>query len=91
MTNYLVISRHTPEQCLQSLDTISSRPNAKEDLPKWEWGCNSGEHTGYLTVSAANEAEALRHVPDNLRAQARAVKVEKYTVEQIRSFHTVKK
>jgi hypothetical protein len=89
MSQYLVIARHTPEQCLQSLDAV--RAKSKEELARWEWGCNSGDHTGYLRTSASSEAEALRYVTENLRSQARVVKLEKFTPDQIESYHAMKK
>jgi hypothetical protein len=89
MSQYLVVARHTPEQCLQNLDAVMSK--SKEELARWEWGCNSGDHTGYYRTSASSEAEALRYVTENLRSQARAVKLEKFTPEQIMSYHAMKK
>jgi hypothetical protein len=82
---YLVISRHTPEQCLQALDDISAE--GSDVLAKFEWGCMAGDHTGYALVQAGSEAEALNIVPASIRSEARAIKVVKFTPEQIKAFH----
>ena len=60
---YLVISPHTPEQCLAALDAVEAMPNGVQELARWEWGCKSGDHTGYLVISASSADDALKHVP----------------------------
>jgi hypothetical protein len=48
----------------------------------------AGDHTGYLMVSAENEAAAKDMVPAFLRGDdTHVVALNKFTVEQIRSFH----
>jgi hypothetical protein len=87
LTTYLVISPHTPEQCLATLDAVSAETHGKEELAKWEWGCMSGDHTGYLMVAAASADDALKHVPELERGAARAIALNKFTPEQIAAFH----
>jgi len=82
---YLVISPHTPEECLNALQGVADI--GKDVLAKYDWGCMSGDHTGYLKVQAKNEAEALKAVPASIRSKARAVKVVKFTPEQIEKAH----
>jgi hypothetical protein len=91
MSQYLVIAPHTPDQCLATLDAVKAMPNGTAALAKWEWGCMSGDHTGYLIVSAASPEEALRNVPETERGQARAVKLNRFTPAEIKSFHEMKK
>jgi hypothetical protein len=91
LTTYLVISPHTPEQCLEVLDAVSGAPNGRSELAKWEWGCKGGDHTGYLEISAASPEDALSHVPEAERSQARAVPLNRFTPDEIRSFHQMKK
>jgi hypothetical protein len=50
----------------------------------------SGDHTGYVIVEAGSESEARENVPSFLRGKARIVKVDKFTPEQIKSFHQMK-
>lgn len=91
VTTYLVIAPHTPETCLATLDAVKAEAHGSAELAKWEWGCMSGDHTGYLIVTAASPDDALKHVPEMERAQARAVALNKFTPEQIKVFHEAKK
>jgi hypothetical protein len=90
MTTYLIISPHTPENCLVTLDAVKAEANGSAELAKWEWGCMSGDHTGYMIVPATSPDDALKHVPEMERAQARAVALNKFTPEQIKAFHEAK-
>lgn len=83
---YLVTSPHTPEECLKALDSVSAM--GSKTLGKYEWGCLSGDHTGYMMIEAASEEDALKAVPPDLRAKAKAEKVTKFTVAQIKALHT---
>ena len=85
MEKYFIESKHTQEECLRALDEILAKgPDA---LSKVEWGCMAGDHTGYSIVEARSEKDALATVPTFLRGKARAVKLNKFTPEQIREFH----
>ena len=85
MEKYFVESKHTPEECLRALDEILAK--GPDVLSKVEWGCMAGDHTGYSIVEARSETDALANVPAFLRGKARAVKLTKFTPEQIRTFH----
>jgi hypothetical protein len=85
MFEYLVISPHTAEECLTALNDVSML--GKDILAKYDWGCMSGDHTGYIKVQAASEAEALKVVPQAIRAKARVIKIAKFTPEQIAMAH----
>lgn len=88
MARYLIESPHTKEECLRALDEILVRgPGA---LAKYDFGCMSGDHTGYVIVEAGSESEAKESVPTFLRGKARCVKLDKFTPEQIKSFHQMK-
>jgi hypothetical protein len=88
MARYLIESPHTNEECLRALDEILLRgPGA---LAKYDFGCMSGDHTGYVIVESGSESEARENVPSFLRGKARIVKVDKITPEQIKSFHQMK-
>jgi len=82
---YLVIMPHTAEQCLKALDDMEAA--SSQLLAKTDWGCMAGDHTGYLVVHAASEQAALGMIPASERAQAKAIKLNKFTPEQIKSFH----
>ena len=85
MATYLVMIRHTPEECLNALDAAAAAGN--EDLSKWEWGCKSGDHTGYRMVHAASQDEAMKVVPESERAKAKVIKLDKFTAAEIKAIH----
>jgi hypothetical protein len=82
---FLVITTHTKEECLATLDEMSDM--GKSLLPKTVWGCGAGVHEGWTTIEAKNEDDARAMLPEGMRKNARVVPVGVYTVEQIRSFH----
>jgi hypothetical protein len=83
---FLIEMKHTPEQCVAELDRVSAE--APKLLEQVEWGCMAGDHTGYLMVWAENEAAAKNMVPAFLRGDDTSiVALNKFTVEQIKSFH----
>jgi len=84
-STYMVSSQHTPEECLSALDEFAA--SGKNALDNWYWGCMDGDHTGYEIVQASSKDEVLKTVPENLRAKAKAVKLNKLTAEQVASFH----
>ncbi|HUS82429.1 MAG TPA: hypothetical protein VM013_04120 [Dehalococcoidia bacterium] len=85
MSDYVVESTHTPEECLRDLDTIVQED--PEVLDKFEWGCLSGEHRGFAIVQAEDERRALGLVPASIRGRSRAIPVTKFTPEQVRMAH----
>jgi hypothetical protein len=82
---YLIESTHKPEDCVAALDTMVEQD--KKLLAKMEWGCLSGDHTGYVIVDAASEQDARDKLPETLRANAKVVKLNKFTPKEIASFH----
>lgn len=82
---YLVISPHTKAECLAALDGVAAQ--GADMMARYDWGCMANDHTGYLKVQAASEQEALAMVPESMRSKAKAVKLNKFTVEQVKSFH----
>lgn len=85
MERYILESPHTKDECLRALDETLAEGTAI--LNNFEWGCATGDHTGYAIVDVENELRAKSMIPDFLRSKARIVKVVKFTPEQIRSFH----
>jgi hypothetical protein len=82
---YLIETSHKPEDCVKALDTMAEQD--KKLLSKMDWGCLSGDHTGYVIVDAASEQDARAKLPDALRADAKIVKLNKFTPKEIASFH----
>ena len=85
MATYLIESPHSEEECLRALDEVMAQ--GQDMLAKYEWGCGAGIHTGWITVEAASESDASRMVPGFVRSKAQIVQTNKFTPEQIRSFH----
>ena len=86
MSEFMVISPHTKDECLSMLDSIAEKGN--DTLGKWEFSCMAGDHTGYELIKADSSSDALREVPDLVRSKARAVEVKSFTKEQIKSLHS---
>jgi hypothetical protein len=80
---YLVTSPHTAEECLKTLDDVS----AMGTLPKWQFGCMDGDHTGYLVTTATDATGALAAVPAELRGRAHAVKLHTFTAAELKEAH----
>jgi len=82
---FLVIAPHTAEQCLATLDEINSQ-NAKA-LSAWEFGCKSGDHTGYMTVTAASDEEVKAMLPASIKDSAKIVKLSKFSAADLKMAH----
>jgi hypothetical protein len=82
---YLVTTTHTPEECLAALDEMAAKD--PKLLSKMEWGCKSGDHSGYAFVEAKDEKAALAQLPEANRATAKAVAVTKFTPAQLKAVH----
>lgn len=82
---FIIHSKHTKEECVSTLDEMMAKD--KSLLGKTEWGCMSGIHEGWTTVSAKSEAAAKEMVPSSMQSKVEVVKVSKFTVDQIKSFH----
>ena len=85
MSKYLITSRHEPADCLRALDEELAKGPAI--LDKFVYGCREGDHTGYAIVDTKSLSDALAMVPAFLQESACITKVDKYTPQEIRSFH----
>jgi len=82
--DYLVESHHTPQECMTTLDKMSQKP---EIFQRFEWGCHSGEHTGWAIVQGTNETTVRNMIPADMEQKTKVIQVEKYTPEEIRQMH----
>jgi hypothetical protein len=74
----MIQSPHKPEECLRALDEELNK--GKDILNKVEFGCNTGDHTGYALVEASDKNDALnRYVPSFIQDRARVVEVGRFT------------
>jgi len=85
VSRYLVIAPHTPEECLKALDDVNAM--GASTLKMWDFGCKSGDHTGYLVINASSEEQALSKVPASIRDKAKAIKITKFTSQEIAEAH----
>jgi hypothetical protein len=85
MARYLVELPHTKEDCLEALDSVVAFSNSLMD--RIDWGCGGDVHTGWLMIEAQDANAAKMMVPTNIRDSAKAVPLNKFSAEQVRSFH----
>jgi len=80
---YLVSVTHTMEECIRGLQAIE----AVGMITHFDWGCKDGEHTGWVIIEAESKQQALMVVPPALRDKAHAVKLVKFSPEEVRAMH----
>jgi len=83
--NYVIEGQHTKEECLTALDELADR--SPRLLDSCYLSCMSGEHKNYCFVEAGSDSEVQEMIPPTLRERSRYIKVDRFTPEQIRSFH----
>jgi len=84
MDKFLVESTHTNHDCKLFVKQIQSMGY----LNNFDWGCQDGVHTGWAVIEAENAAQALGVVPANVRAKARAVKLNKFESAMVDKWET---
>lgn len=80
---YLVKFEHTPEQCLSDLEKI--KDNNEGMLSQIYWGCNHGDHTGYMMTDANSEQAAVKGIPSGIKTEV--VQLDKFNKKQIEDAH----
>jgi len=83
MDKYIIESVHEAKDCINILKLIL----AQGYLTHYEWGCKDGVHIGWAVVEAESREEALMTVPSLIRNKARAVKLNKFSDEEVQSLH----
>lgn len=83
MDRYLVSVSHTLEECVRGLKAVESVGM----ITHFDWGCKDGEHTGWVIIEAENKPQALMVVPPVLRANAHAVRLVKFSPEEVKAMH----
>ncbi len=73
MKKYLVISKHTAEDC--ELAVKHFREHHASFLTHFNWGCYDDDHTAYAFVDTDNHESALMTVPPLFREKAKAIMV----------------
>lgn len=85
MTQFIVESKHKPEDCLDALDEIVAYDPKLMD--KFLWGCKSGEHTGWAMLEGESEADIMNMLPESMRRDSRIIQVGHFTVAQLEEAH----
>jgi ribulose bisphosphate carboxylase small subunit len=83
MYKYIVISKHTGEDCVRALKEAL----AIGYLTHYEWGCKDGDHTGWAIIEAESKEQAMMSVPAFLREQARVVRLTKFDPAKVEAMH----
>jgi hypothetical protein len=82
---YYVQTSHTPEQCLNNLTEMKVKGDTY--LSKFEFGCMSGDHTGYAFLEGTSVDNVRQMLPKDAQATAKIEKVDRFTVAQIEQLH----
>ena len=83
--NYFVQTSHTKEQCINALTEIKSKGDSF--LSKFEFGCMSGDHTGYAFLAGTSVEDVRKMLPKDAQEKADIKKVDKFSSAQIEEFH----
>lgn len=83
MDRFLIISPHTEADCVNALKQIE----AAGYITHFEWGCKDGEHTGWYILEAENAKEAIMVVPTAQRPTAKAVRLVRFSPEEVHKMH----
>jgi len=82
MNRYLIETPHTLSECLDLIKLL----NAQGYLWNFDWGCESGIHSGWAIIDAENEAQAGLVVPPLVRSRARIVRLNKFDAATIEHY-----
>jgi hypothetical protein len=83
MDRYLIESPHHDNDCVLIVKQIETMGY----LHHFDWGCDSGVHVGWAIIEAESETEARLVVPPLVRSQARAIRLNKFTPEEVVAWH----
>ena len=83
MPRFLIEIKHRDdyEGCVKALDAIVKF--GSHLVTNAEFGCEDGEHCGWLIVEMETRAQALQMVPPQLRDDARIFQLKKWSREEI--------
>ena len=83
MDRYLVSVTHTMQECIRGLKAVESAGM----ITHFDWGCKDGDHTGWVIIEAESKPQALMVVPPVLRDKAHAVRLVKFSPEDVQAMH----
>ena len=82
-TRFLIEVPHEEEivACARAVEVFLT--SGSHFLSHADWGCSDGVHKSWMTVDAESREEALRLVPPAFRAQAKVVRLNAFTMQEI--------
>jgi hypothetical protein len=83
MDRYLIESPHELKDCARMLKQLT----AMGYLHHFDWGCKADVHVVWAIIEAESEVQARLAVPPLVRAQARIVKLNKFSPEEVAALH----
>ena len=83
MDRYIIESPHSAHDCRHVMEQVLNMGY----ITHYDWGCESGVHKGWVIIEAENEEEALLSVPSFVRHEAKAIRLNKFSVEKFENMH----
>ena len=80
MARYLIEVPHGPDHVHCDRAARIFLATGSHFLTHADFGCDDGEHKAWLTVEVDTREEALRILPPGLRANARVVRLSKFSL-----------
>jgi hypothetical protein len=83
MARFLLEVPHEEEivACAKAVQVLLT--SGSHFLTHADWGCKDGDHRAWIIVDVDSRDEARGLLPPNVRAQARIVKLNKFSLEEI--------
>ncbi len=83
MARFLIEVSHEDEaaECARAAELFIR--TGSHFLTRADWGCMDGEHKAWIIVDVDTKDEARNIVPPALRSQARIVRLNSFTLEQV--------
>lgn len=83
MAKYLIEITHEAKELECALAIQILLKTGSHFLTNAEWGCLDGEHRGWIIVDLDSKEEVRRILPPAYRNQAKIVKLNRFTMEEI--------
>ena len=85
MNKYLIEVPHEPERyaCARVVEIFLK--SGSHFLTHAHWGCMDGEHKAWIVADVASKEEAASILPPALRADAKIIQLNAFSLEQIES------
>ena len=83
MAKFLIEVPHDPDTAACARVVHVFLTSGSHFLTQADWGCMDGDHRAWIIVDVANKLEAVAIVPPALRASARVVGLNQFSIDQI--------